>query len=139
MIDWQNGTKYRISSDGKKSIEKITTYAKIEDYDQKIIHKEAYRSGWVEVLGDEMSYYLTDTYDPEEGTDVWIFPTEDHEILDGVADDVSFSENISEDEKEKLKALITEHGFDSLDGIGWEHDDTEVYFFGELNIEEKQN
>ena len=86
-----------------------------------------------------MSYYLTDTYDPEEGTDVWIFPTEDHEILDGVADDVSFSENISEDEKEKLKALITEHGFDSLDGIGWEHDDTEVYFFGELNIEEKQN
>ena len=139
MIDWQNGTKYRISSDGKKSIEKITTYAKIEDYDQKIIHKEAYRSGWVEVLGDEMSYYLTDTYDPEEGTDVWIFPTEDHEILDGVADDVSFSENISEDEKEKLKALITEHGFDSLDDIGWEHDDTEVYFFGDLNIEEKQN
>tara|TARA_B100001540_G_scaffold119174_1_gene106610 strand:+ start:172 stop:591 length:420 start_codon:yes stop_codon:yes gene_type:complete len=139
MIDWQNGTKYRISSDGKRSIEKITTYAKIEDYDQKIIHKEAYRSGWVEVLGDEMSYYLTDTYDPEEGTDVWIFPTEDHEILDGVADDVSFSENISEDEKEKLKALITEHGFDSLDGIGWEHDDTEVYFFGDLNIEEKQN
>ena len=139
MIDWQNGTKYRISSDGKRSIEKITTYAKIEDYDQKIIHKEAYRSGWVEVLGDEMSFYLTDTYDPEEGTDVWIFPTEDHEILDGVADDVSFSENISEDEKEKLKALITEHGFDSLDGIGWEHDDTEVYFFGDLNIEEKQN
>tara|TARA_B100000073_G_C23666919_1_gene546960 strand:- start:673 stop:1092 length:420 start_codon:yes stop_codon:yes gene_type:complete len=139
MIDWQNGTKYRISSDGKRSIEKITTYAKIEDYDQKIIHKEAYRSGWVEVLGDEMSYYLTDTYDPEEGTDVWIFPTEDHEILDGVADDVSFSENISEDEKEKLKALITEHGFDSLDDIGWEHDDTEVYFFGDLNIEEKQN
>ena len=137
MIDWQNGTKYRISSDGKKSIEKITTYAKIEDYDQKIIHKEAYRSGWVEVLGDEMSYYLTDTYDPEEGTDVWIFPSEDH-ILDGVADDVSFSENISEDEKEKLKALITEHGFDSLDGIGWEHDDTEVYFFGELNIEENK-
>ena len=60
---------------GKRSIESI------EDYDQKIIHKEAYRSGWVEVLGDEMSYYLTDTYDHEEGTDVWIFPTEDHEIL----------------------------------------------------------
>ena len=137
MIDWENGTKYRISSDGQRNIEKITTYAKIEDYDQKIIHKEAYRSGWVEVLGDEMSYYLTDTYDPEEGTDVWIFPTEDHEILDGVADDVSFSENIPEDEKEKLKALITEHGFDSLDGIGWEHDDTEVYFFGDLKIEEK--
>ena len=136
MIDWENGTKYRISSDGKRNIEKITTYAKIEDYDQKIIHKEAYRSGWVEVLGDEMSYYLTDTYDPNKGTDVWIFPTEDHEILDGVADDLSFSENISEDEKEKLKTLINQQGFDALDEIGWEHDDTEVYFFGTLNIKE---
>ena len=137
MVDWQSGIKYRISPDGKKLIEQISTYAKISDYDQKIIHKENFRSGWVEVLGDDMSYYLDDSYDPDIGTDVWIFPTEDHEILDGVADDVSFSENISEDEKEKLKALITEHGFESLEEIGWEHDDTEVYFFGDLNIEEK--
>tara|TARA_B100000676_G_C17204342_1_gene401104 strand:- start:33 stop:446 length:414 start_codon:yes stop_codon:yes gene_type:complete len=137
MVDWQSGIRYRISTDGKKLIEQISTYAKISDYDQKIIHKENFRSGWVEVLGDDMSYYLDDSYDPDIGTDVWIFPTEDHEILDGVADDVSFSENISEDEKEKLKALITEHGFESLEEIGWEHDDTEVYFFGDLNIEEK--
>tara|TARA_B100000925_G_scaffold110633_1_gene81650 strand:- start:84 stop:497 length:414 start_codon:yes stop_codon:yes gene_type:complete len=137
MVDWQSGIRYRISTDGKKLIEQISTYAKISDYDQKITHKENFRSGWVEVLGDDMSYYLDDSYDPDIGTDVWIFPTEDHEILDGVADDVSFSENISEDEKEKLKALITEHGFESLEEIGWEHDDTEVYFFGDLNIEEK--
>ena len=136
MIDWQSGVRYRISSDEKRNIEKITTYAKIEDYDQKIIHKEAFRSGWVEVFGDEMSFYLTDTYDPDKGTDVWIFPTEEHEIIDGVADDLSFSENISKDEKEKLITLINQQGFDALDEIGWEHDDTEVYFFGTLNIEE---
>ena len=136
MIDWQSGVRYRISSDEKRNIEKITTYAKIEDYDLKIIHKEAFRSGWVEVLGDEMSFYLTDTYDPDKGTDVWIFPTEEHEIIDGVADDLSFSKNISKDEKEKLITLINQQGFDALDEIGWEHDDTEVYFFGTLNIEE---
>ena len=136
MIDWQSGVRYRISSDEKRNIEKITTYAKIEDYDQKIIHKEAFRSGWVEVLGDEMSFYLTDTYDPDKGTNVWIFPTEEHEIIDGVADDLSFSKNISKDEKEKLITLINQQGFDALDEIGWEHDDTEVYFFGTLNIEE---
>ena len=101
MIDWQIGVKYRISTDNKKQIEKITTYAKVDDYDQKIIHNEAFRSGWVEVLGDDMSYYLDDSYEPEIGTDVWIFPTEDHEILDGVADDFSFSENVPEDEQEK--------------------------------------
>ena len=136
MIDWQSGVRYRISSDEKRNIEKITTYAKIEDYDQKIIHKEAFRSGWVEVFGDEMSFYLTDTYDPDKGTDVWVFPTEEHEIIDGVADDLSFSENISKDEKEKLITLISQQGFNALDEIGWEHDDTEVYFFGTLNIEE---
>tara|TARA_Y100000992_G_C21209463_1_gene464715 strand:+ start:612 stop:1028 length:417 start_codon:yes stop_codon:yes gene_type:complete len=136
MIDWQSGVRYRISSDEKRNIEKITTYAKIEDYDQKIIHKEAFRSGWVEVFGDEMSFYLTDTYDPDKGTDVWVFPTEEHEIIDGVADDLSFSENISKDEKEKLITLISQQGFDALDEIGWEHDDTEVYFFGTLNIME---
>tara|TARA_B100000886_G_scaffold146494_1_gene99560 strand:- start:1109 stop:1525 length:417 start_codon:yes stop_codon:yes gene_type:complete len=136
MIDWQSGVRYRISSDEKRNIEKITTYAKIEDYDQKIIHKEAFRSGWVEVFGDEMSFYLTDTYDPDKGTDVWIFPTEEHEIIDGVADDLSFSENISKDEKEKHITLISQQGFDALDEIGWEHDDTEVYFFGTLNIME---
>ena len=138
MIDWQIGVKYRISTDNKKQIEKITTYAKVDDYDQKIIHNEAFRSGWVEVLGDDMSYYLDDSYDPNIGTDVWIFPTEYHEILDGVADDFSFSDNVSEDEKEKLKAFISEYGFESLEGIGWEHEDTEVYFFGNLNIEEKK-
>lgn len=136
MVDWQSGVRYRISSDEKRNIEKITTYAKIEDYDQKIIHKEAFRSGWVEVFGDEMSFYLTDTYDPDKGTDVWVFPTEEHEIIDGVADDLSFSENISKDEKEKLITLISQQGFNALDEIGWEHDDTEVYFFGTLNIME---
>ena len=136
MIDWQSGVRYRISSDEKRNIEKITTYAKIEDYDQKIIHKEAFRSGWVEVFGDEMSFYLTDTYDPDKGTDVWVFPTEEHEIIDGVADDLSYSENISKDEKEKLITLISQQGFNALDEIGWEHDDTEVYFFGTLNIME---
>ena len=136
MIDWQSGVRYRISSDEKRNIEKITTYAKIEDYDQKIIHKEAFRSGWVEVFGDEMSFYLTDTYDPDKGTDVWVFPTEEHEIIDGVANDLSFSENISKDEKEKLITLISQQGFNALDEIGWEHDDTEVYFFGTLNIME---
>ena len=129
MIDWQSGVRYRISSDEKRNIEKITTYAKIEDYDQKIIHKEAFRSGWVEVFGDEMSFYLTDTYDPDKGTDVWVFPTEEHEIIDGVADDLSFSENISKEEKEKLITLISQPGFNALDEIGWEHDDTEVYFW----------
>ena len=136
-MEWEKEVVYRISTNSKKNIEKITTYAKIEDYDQKIINNEAFRSGWVEVLGDEMSYYLDDTYDPEVGTDVWVFPTEEHEFLDGVAGDFSFSDNITKEEQDELRALIDEQGFDSLEQLGWEHDDTEVLFYGELNIEKK--
>jgi hypothetical protein len=136
-MEWEKEVVYRISTNSKKNIEKITTYAKIEDYDQKIINNEAFRSGWVEVLGDEMSYYLDDTYDPEVGTDVWVFPTEEHEFLDGVAGNFSFSDNITKEEQDELRALIDEQGFDSLEQLGWEHDDTEVLFYGELNIEKK--
>tara|TARA_B100000927_G_C16219385_1_gene370815 strand:- start:143 stop:556 length:414 start_codon:yes stop_codon:yes gene_type:complete len=134
MVDWEQGVIYKIAPKSKKHIVTLTTYANIENYDKKIIHKEEFRSGWVKVLGDEMSYYLDDTYNPDIGTDVWIFPTEDHEILDGVADEFSFSENILKDEQDKLSLLITEHGTSALEQIGWEHDDMEVWFFGELDI-----
>tara|TARA_B100000287_G_C20545174_1_gene746265 strand:+ start:133 stop:546 length:414 start_codon:yes stop_codon:yes gene_type:complete len=134
MVDWEQGVIYKITPKSKKHIVILTTYANIENYDKKIIHKEEFRSGWVKVLGDEMSYYLDDTYNPDIGTDVWIFPTEDHEILDGVADEFSFSENILKDEQDKLSLLITEHGTSALEQIGWEHDDMEVWFFGELDI-----
>ena len=134
MVDWEKGVIYKITPKSKKHIVILTTYANIENYDKKIIHKEAFRSGWVKVLGDEMSYYLDDTYNPDIGTDVWIFPTEDHEILDGVADEFSFSENISKNEQDKLSLFITEHGFNALEEIGLEHDDTETWFYGELDI-----
>ena len=134
MVDWEQGVIYKIAPKSKKHVLILTTYANIENYDKKIIHKEEFRSGWVKVLGDEMSYYLDDTYNPDIGTDVWIFPTEDHEILDGVADEFSFSENILKDEQDKLSLLITEHGTSALEQIGWEHDDMEVWFFGELDI-----
>ena len=75
-------------------------YYKSDDYDQKIIHDETYRNGWVELEIDgveadseHMNYYLGDTYDSKEGVDVWYFPLTDHEIVDGVADQFSFSIN----------------------------------------------
>lgn len=137
MIDWNEGVTYRISTKDKKNIVMINTYYKKEDYDQKIFIKEAYRSGWVEVLGDEMSYYLDDTYDPKIGIDVWCFPMTDHEILDGVVGDFSFSDNVPGEEVGRLKPLITEKGKDILEDMGWEFEDTEVWFYGDLSIEAK--
>ena len=52
MVDWEKGVIYKITPKSKKHIVILTTYANIENYDKKIIHKEAFRSGWVKVLGD---------------------------------------------------------------------------------------
>ena len=84
--------------------------------------------------GEEMSYYLDDSYNPENGEDVWVFPITDHEILDGVVGDFEFSENVSIEEKEKLSPLIVESGVQVIEEMGWEFEDTEVWFFGELQI-----
>ena len=134
MIEWDQGASYRISPENKKQIVMKKIYYKSDEYDQKITSIETYRSGWVEVDGEEMSYYLDDSYDPEKGEDVWIFPITDHEILDGVVGDFEFSDNVSEEEKEKLSPLIVESGVQIIEEMGWEFEDTEVWFFGELQI-----
>lgn len=75
-----------------------------------------------------MNYYLGDTYDSKEGVDVWYFELTDHEIVDGVADQFSFSDNVSKEEKEKLSTLIHENGVQIIEEIGWEFEDTEFGF-----------
>ena len=134
MTEWEQGVIYRISPKNKKQIVMKNIYYKSDNYDQKLIHDEAFRHGWIEVEGDEMSYYLDDTYNPVKGIDVWIFPSVNHEILDGVADDFSFSKNVSREEQAKLKPLILERGIEVIEEMGWEFEDTEVWFFGELHI-----
>lgn len=109
MIEWELGATYRIAPKSKKQIVMKKIYYKSDDYDQKIIHDETFRNGWVELEIDgvetdseHMNNYLGDTYDSKEGVDVWYFELTDHEIVDGVADQFSFSDNVSKEEKEKL-------------------------------------
>ena len=123
---------YKISPKSKKNIEHIQFY---EKDGLKIKYVEAYRTGWVTVLGDEMSYYFdADEYDPEIGVDVWMFPTESHEFLDGVSDDITFPKTLSEADRDKLEGIFFEEGTDGLENIGWEHMDTEVWFIGNVSI-----
>ncbi len=131
-MKWEKGVVYKISPKSKKNIEHIQFY---EKDGLKIKYVEAYRTGWVTVLGDEMSYYFdADEYDPEIGVDVWMFPTESHEFLDGVSDDITFPKTLSEADRDKLEGIFFEEGTDGLENIGWEHMDTEVWFIGNVSI-----
>ena len=61
----------------------------------------------------------------------------DHWIVDGVVGDFSFSDNISKEDQEKLEPLIYENGVEVIEAMGWEFEDTETWFFGELEIIKK--
>ena len=131
-MKWEEGVVYKISPKSKKNIEHIQFY---EKDGLKIKYVEAYRTGWVTVLGDEMSYYFdVDEYDPEIGVDVWMFPTEGHEFLDGVSDDITFPKTLSEADRDQLEGIFFEEGTDGLENMGWEHTDTEVWFIGNISI-----
>ena len=144
MIEWELGATYRISPKNKKHILMKKIYCKSDDYDQKIISDEAFRNGWVELVYDgveedseSMNLYFGDGYDPKKGLDVWCFQLTDHFISDGVSDDFSLSDNISKEEKEKLSDLISENGIEIIEEMGWDLEDSEVWFYGDLNIEKK--
>lgn len=49
MIEWELGATYRIAPKSKKQIVMKKIYYKSDDYDQKIIHDETFRNGWVEL------------------------------------------------------------------------------------------
>ena len=136
-MKWEEGVVYKISPKTKKSVVYIQIY---EKGSLEIKYAEAYRSGWVTVLGDEMLDYYDDIDeligDPNtDGLDVWRFTTEDHSFSDGVSDGITYPETLSEADRDQLESIYYEEGTDGLENMGWEQVDSELLFFGKLNID----
>ena len=136
-MKWEKGVVYKISPKTKKSVVYIQIY---EKGSLEIKYEEAYRSGWVTVLGDEMlgGYMSLEEMRGDsnsDGTDVWGLPTEDHEFLDGVSDGITYPETLSEADRDQLESIYYEEGTDGLENMGWEQVDSELLFFGKLNID----
>ena len=70
-----------------------------------------------------------------DGLDVWGFTTEDHSFSDGVSDGITYPETLSEADRDKLESIYYEEGTDGLENMGWEQVDSELLFFGKLNID----
>jgi hypothetical protein len=136
-MKWEEGVVYKISPKTKKSVVYIQIY---EKGSLEIKYEEAYRSGWVTVLGDEMlgGYMSLEEMRGDsnsDGTDVWSLPTEGHEFLDGVSDGITYPETLSEADRDQLESIYYEEGTDGLENMGWEQVDSELLFFGKLNID----
>lgn len=131
---------YRISTKEKKRVSAIEFYVKDG---LEIKYSQGWRTGMVEAkspnnqTGTEIPSDLDD-YDPEDGIDAYnTWELEDFEFMDGVSDSIEFPDALPDEERERLEEIFYESGVIGLESEGWEHMDTEVWFFGDLNIEKK--
>jgi hypothetical protein len=143
-MKWEDDTLYRIEAKEKKSV----VYTKIYTWnDVTVRYCQTYRFGWVEVLGNDLQWFLdpdgeygedgVGRYNPEEGVDIWCMDPEKHEFLDVVSDQIEFSENADESEKERVMKSYESHGADGIGACSYIHYHTEVLFYGELAIAKK--
>lgn len=120
---------WKVETENKKSAEEIIIF---NLGDKEIRYTTGYRWG---------SMFLESENKPvlDATNGINIFETEyeyDFDMLDdGWFSDIWFSDNITEEEKEHLKAMIEEDVF-SIEEDGWINTDTECWFYGDLKITE---
>ncbi|MEY3002061.1 MAG: hypothetical protein RLZZ428_436 [Pseudomonadota bacterium] len=129
-------TLWTVSTYYKKSIEEVETFTKD---DMEIIHHTVWRWG-------SWSVYTNDGNPPEFEFDGNMLnlnyygnnieEIEMNETSDGVAEEIDWPEELSDEEQEELEALIEEDGYYSaLEDAGWSHYDTDMYVWGPILIE----
>jgi hypothetical protein len=139
MADWTVSTYY------KKSIEEHEHFTKDG---MEIVRKTGWRSGsWNVTTSDDNPPEFEFDYVPggdgsKDSVDINNFPgpnIEDVELIetfDGCWEDVDWPEDMDEEERERLEALIEEEGFYALEEEeGWMQSDTEMWLWGPILIE----
>ena len=93
----------------------------------------SWSSGYVLV---ESQPQFPQTYDPLEGIDV----NEAFSPIDGSFRNAyakyTFSENIAKGEQELMLKMYEDSMYEGLESLGWEHTDSQCWFYGELDISE---
>ena len=60
----------------------------------------------------------------------------DH-LDDGCWADWTFPDDMTEEEQQAIEAAWEEDFYDGMEGLGWSNDDTEYWFYGELELEQE--
>lgn len=142
MAVWTVRTHY------KKSIEEHEHFVKDG---MMITRRTGWRSGsWsVTTSDDQLPEFEFDYVPGGDGlcnsVDMYSFPgpnIEDVELIetwDGCWEDIDWPEDMDEEERERLEAMIDEEGFYVLeDQEGWSQDDTEMWIWGPIEIENEE-
>jgi len=133
------GKEYAVSPRWKKSFEE-NEYWVDDKTGKRIVITTLWRGGTVKVTpqNEDEVEWLEDalTQGDEDAFEPYTF--EEHEYdsaYDGCSVDLTFG-NIDEEEAERLQDGYDEEGTMFLEEEGFDCDDSEVYMYGELEIEE---
>jgi hypothetical protein len=124
-------TWWKVETTSKKSVEEIM-YFTLNDW--QITYITGYRWGTILVESDEKPEFHLDQND---GVDMYStgYDYELDSLDDGWFSDIRFSDNIPEEEQERLLEKMEEDMF-SIEEEGWINTDTECWFYGDLEITE---
>lgn len=76
-------------------------------------------------------------YDPVVGIDPFSeWDVEDHSFHDGCWSDWEYPDDMTDEEREEFETAYDEEGDDGIYALGWQIEDTEYHFSGELSVEE---
>ena len=103
---------------------------------QVIIREEGYRWGKFYCESDErpdVDLANPDGYELGDSEYDWELDNLD----DGCWADWTFPDDMSEEEQEEIQEAWEEDFFEGMEAKGWSNDDTEYWFYGELELEQE--
>jgi len=120
---------YKVSTIEKKSVIEKNFYVK----DGKSFYiEQGYRWGYFTT--DEKPDL--DDYDPEEGLMIYQYDVDDHSFDDGCWIEFYYDDEITDEEREAIENAWEEDWYEGLNNLGWQDDEYEVWFRGELEVED---
>ena len=126
MATWALTTKTK-----KNAVEKQFWYKD----GRVIIREEGYRWGKFYCESDErpdVDLENPDGYELGDNEYDWEL---DH-LDDGCWADWTYPDDITEEEQQAIEAAWEEDFYDGMEALGWSNDDTEYWFYGELELEQ---
>jgi hypothetical protein len=125
--------RYSVSPKYKKSIEEREIWQRDG---RELVRTQGWRGGsvWLITEDDQPLDIKAENPDGLLITDCG-YEYELDSFWDGVYDDWIWPEDMSEEEQELILAAWEEDSYEALENLGWTNVDTEIWFFGPLDIE----
>ena len=121
--------KYKISTVDKKSVVEKNFFEK----DGKSFYiEQGYRWGYF-VTEDPVD---VEELRAEEELMIYDYDVVDHCFEDGCWIDFTYDDEIDQDDRDAIETAWEEDSYEGIENLGWHEDDSEVWFLGQLEVEE---